>query len=433
MARVLTIAVVGVSDETTAHLRLLIRQAAGKLTQRWRWGTEIEADLIVVDTANFTGQMGKTRATAGGIRCAVVSDVEHHQDPEMLVLHRPLRIANVIDVLNRAAEDEVATGEVKHQGADFYEGDEEPAAAGAAFDDGPRPAPRPREKAAVGLDELIRGDPLAEPPPEESRRLLPRDATIAAGGGTSARGEARFNDTPASLRRSDPRMEVSGYAPRTPGMDAPMSAPPAGTPRKDLPGAPAKLSDSGSNRSIDSFLLGDSLGGPSQTRIAGAPALSLDPKNRVFHAAGSLSGLQAYCTTALSPGAWRPLTNAELNALREREPARPYEHLAWLGALLRSNGRLRPHLDPGGTYRLKQHVTVEHEFHAHGPIAHALLRPSRLHEIAQNSTATMDQVFDIVNAYDAVGYLEWTPRPSRYAKDDDKGGLFSKLKSRFTR
>ncbi len=435
MSRVLTIAIVGVSDETTAHLRLLIRQAAGKLTLHWRWGSELEADLIVVDTGNFSGQMGRTRAVAGGVRCAVVSDTEHHNDPEVLVLHRPLRIANVIDVLNRAAEPEVEAGEVKHQGADFYEGDDS-APDDRSTPEVPRPVARPREQVALGLDELIRGDPLAEPPPDDKRRLLPDGVSISAGGAASQRGQARFNDSTASLRRSDPRMEaVSGYAPRTPGMDAPMSAPPPGgaTPRKESPpGAPAKLPEYGAGRTIESFLMSDALGGPSQTRSAGAPPLTLDPKNRVFHAAGSLSELQAYCTAPLAPGGWRPLTNAELAALREREPARPYEHLAWLSALLRSNGRLKPHLDPGGTYRLKRHVDVEHEFHAHGPIGHAMLRPTRLHEIAQNSTATMDQVFDIVNAYDAVGYLEWTPRPSRYTKPDEKG-LFSKIKSKFTR
>ena len=167
--RVKTIAVIGASDEETAHLRLLIRQATPKLTQRWRWGSEVEADLIVVDTGNFTGQMGRTRATAGGVRCAIVSDSERHQDPEVLVLHRPLRIANVIEVLNKAAEGEVEKTEVKHQGDDFYvEGDDAPTTGAIATDDVPRRTARPREKVAVGLDELIRGDPLKEPPPDEA-------------------------------------------------------------------------------------------------------------------------------------------------------------------------------------------------------------------------------------------------------------------------
>jgi hypothetical protein len=39
----------------------------------------------------------------------------------------------------------------------------------------------------------------------------------------------------------------------------------------------------------------------------------------------------------------------------------------------------------------------------------------RLHEIARKAEATMVEVFDVVNAYDAIGLLEWQPRASRHA------------------
>jgi hypothetical protein len=57
--------------------------------------------------------------------------------------------------------------------------------------------------------------------------------------------------------------------------------------------------------------------------------------------------------------AWKKLTTSEFNQARTSAPSRPYWHLRWLHALLQSNGRLAAHLDPGGTYRLKEQVFIE--------------------------------------------------------------------------
>jgi hypothetical protein len=46
-----------------------------------------------------------------------------------------------------------------------------------------------------------------------------------------------------------------------------------------------------------------------------------------------------------------------------------------------------------------------------------MLRPLRLHEIARKADAKMVEVFDVVNAYDAIGLIEWEPRKSRYAAE----------------
>ena len=45
--------VIGLSDDDTAHLRLLMRKAGDQLKQRWRWGTEEGADLVIVDEASM--------------------------------------------------------------------------------------------------------------------------------------------------------------------------------------------------------------------------------------------------------------------------------------------------------------------------------------------------------------------------------------------
>ena len=127
-----------------------------------------------------------------------------------------------------------------------------------------------------------------------------------------------------------------------------------------------------------------------------------------------------------------PLSTADLARVREAQPGRPYDDLRWLDALLKSSGRLSNRLDPGGSFQVRQPVTVHPEFHAHGAIAAALAQPHRLHEVAQQSGAGMDRVFDVVNAYDAIGRLTWTPRQRRAEPEPpaaEKGaGVLSKLK-----
>ena len=56
-----------------------------------------------------------------------------------------------------------------------------------------------------------------------------------------------------------------------------------------------------------------------------------------------------------------------------------------------------------------------------------MLQPARLHEIAAASGAPMSDVFDVVNAYDAIGLIEWTPRAPREADPKPERGLLGRL------
>ncbi len=124
-------------------------------------------------------------------------------------------------------------------------------------------------------------------------------------------------------------------------------------------------------------------------------------------------------------------TTRELIQLREKEPARPYAELVWLQTILKGTGRLAGHLDPGGTYRLKGRVSAEAEFRDHGSIVTFMETPARLNEIAADAGTSMDAVFNLVNAYDAIGLIEWTPRQRRHdplpSSSDKKPGLLGKL------
>jgi hypothetical protein len=424
MARDLIVTVVGLDDETTAHLRLLMRQAAAKLSRQWHWGNEAEADLVVVDPETLAGKVSRTRCESSGVRCAIVCAPDRAL-PAALLLLTPLRLANVIDVLRRAAEPTVQADAVQHQDAGFYPD-------GSAIDGiepgGAHTTPRPElsGQVAKGLEEHMRDEPGLELLPQPMVRVLDA-ATHGATSAQSSRREQRSKDAPDAIARSLPRNlshpAMPGAA-RQPGLE-----PPPGLPLGIPAAVPPAL---GGQRLLAAYLGGELLGGPAQIRLEGMPSLTLDPKHRVFHSEAPLSHLARYCTDNLPRSGWRAVTSGELAQLRVSQPPRLYEYLVWLEALLRSSGRLASHLDPGGSYRLRQMVVVDHQYHAHGAITHAMRTPTKLNEIASRSSAGMEAVFDVVNAYAAIGWLESTPRERlKQAVPDKPAGLWARLKRPF--
>jgi hypothetical protein len=394
----MSIAVVGVSDEEAAHLRLLMRKCAKDLDAVWRWGSEDHADLIVVDPASFAGQMTRTRAQTAGMRCAVFATAE--VEGADLILRRPLQTANVIAVLNEVTGARPNAAQIAPNSADFYTRDigEITHSADVAATD----APRPRDAQGSG-EAPAQGLELRGAPPRAARPLaLDPDAATMLG----ARAEE--------------------HAPPADG--APAAMRPA--PSKNYASRAAMLADT-APRSLRAYLDEDLLGGPARIVLADAPALALDPKLKVFHAPGGLSTLEPYCRTTLRLCDWQPLTTAELGQWRVTQPAQPYSRLLWLDALVHSQGNLAAHLDPGGTYRLTRWVEIEKDLSRYFRIASAMLQPARLHEIAAASGAPMADVFDLVNAYDAIGLIEWQPRARREEKPAP--GFLQRLRNPFAK
>lgn len=364
---------IGVPDEEAAHLRLLLRSCAADLQQEWRWGDETGADLLVVDSQSFSGQMARTRALGAGVRCAVFSD-EPVEGAE-LVLHRPLRRADVVGMLNRAGSAAVPDAAIAPRADDFYTrdlGDDAP----VPVDAGPVAMVPAVE---CGLDEALRPEPV------ELREGLV----------VGVRAEA---EVPARKYASREEM-LEDTAPRR----------------------------------LREFLDGDLLKAPVRYTLRNAPELTLDPKNRVAHAAAGLAALAPYCGARWRRCDWQPLTNAELAEARESQESHGYTRLVWLDVLLGSGGQLARHLDPGGTYRLKQWVEIEKDLNRYFRIGSALLQPMRLHEIAAAAEASMADVFDFVNACDAIGLIEWQPRARRDDGGASKPSLFGKLRKSFNR
>jgi hypothetical protein len=390
------IAVIGVSDEETAHLRLLMRKAGSELDAHWQWGSESGADLLVVDPYSFAGQMARTRAQAAGMRCAIFSDepVAGHD----LVLMRPLRLANVIEVLNDAAGRALRVEGIEPQKHDFYVldvSDDADAGIPDATDaiEEPVASPERRAGAAPGLDELLKVDPAQARESVRVAAKLDENTTVFGTSGPTARSEVRGGGLRAGAR-------------------------------DDAAPDPGQMRRRGNNARHDlrAYLEGDLLGGPARIRLLDVPSLVLDPKHRVFHSEGRLAALEPYCRTPLRHSDFEPLTSAELAELRATVPAQSYLRLVWLDALGHSSGQLARHLDPGGTYRLSRWLEIESDFSAYFRIASTMLQPARLHEIAAASGASMADVFDVVNAYDAIGLIEWQPRTPRAPEPEEKSG-----------
>jgi len=407
------IAIVGVSDEETAHLRLLMRKAASELSHRWQWGNESSADLLIVDPSSFAGQMARTRAHAAGMRYAVFSDEAVVGGD--LVLRRPLKLVNVVAVLNQAAAMVSRSENIETPKQDFYLGETSDGTADENALDADMLAMSEHEPtrravdAAPGLEELLRIDPVEIKEAARVKTSLDENTTIFGTSGPTARSDVRGREAPDVFTRStDPPQET--VLMRGGSVDT-------------------------SRRNLRAFLDSDILGGPARIALPETPALTLDPKTKMFHSAGRLATLEPYCRTALRASDWQRLTTSELNELRIAEPPQPYQRLIWLYVLVHSEGKLARHLDPGGTYRLTRWIEIERDFSSYFRIASTMLQAARLHEIAASSGASMADVFDVVNAFDAIGLIEWQPRTPRGGEpvEEPKSGLFQRLRKSLKR
>ena len=403
------LAVIGIGEEDTAHLRLLLRVAAAKLEHHWRWGTEDNADLVIINPAELAGQIARNRAFSSGRRCAVFSADEALHDGELRVA-KPLKTEDLIVLLNSSV---VAFSNLQapmlQQSDDFYgqgmfdaQFELEDAATAQARVQRPETAP------AQGLDELFKPDSQSAKPQFAVPGNLGAATRIERSRGLSARGEHRVADSVDGRRKPTDKLEGVNIA------DASMH---------EAPGVGGKYA-------LRDYLGGNLLGGPATLCLPGAPALTLDPKEKVFHAAAKLRALSVYSQGQLPRDAWRPVTSQELARLRNEQPARPYAQLTWLDVLLHAGGRLATHLDPGGRYKLKRWPEIQHDFTNHQRIATALMQPLKLNEAAAASGAPMGDVFDAVTAWDAVGLIEVEGRMARHAAPESKG-LLGRLRNLF--
>jgi hypothetical protein len=432
MATPKTLAVIGASEETVAHLRLLMKLGGRQLQHEWHWGEADKADFVAVEVHDLGCAGVLARCQAAGVPCAVMAEA-NEVVVHGLVLRRPFKLDQIVAVLNAAGAASAEAGPVEAFADDFYTRDLDDAQIPVGRtnpDDVWTKHERPQATihlsgtaAAADLDMLIHGDPLVEP--EAPKPLIDANTTIAPG----AHEPTRRSEGRADQSRHRVPAGVVGVAP----VDvAPIVLPPRNEANSPLPATPARLEagDTAGYRFSDYFD-GDLVPSPSQLQAPDLPAIVLDPKAKAFHTEADLSLLAPYASTSLPRSLLKVVSTTELARARDAHPARGYDELRWLLALLKGGGRLASRLDPGGSFQVAEPVRIDPAFHSHGRIAAALARPARLHEIAAASNASMEQVFDVVSAYDAIGRLKWTPRQrlasSDPAPDPKSGGALSRL------
>jgi len=379
---------IGASDEDIAHLRLLLRTAKIHLRDIWRWGPELKADIVIVDTRSLIGDSALRRTLQRGIACGRLIEADD-ATPEGRYLRKPLRREDLVELLNGVGVSTIAPLTILTQGDDFFdldlgESDQSPelSSVDTAF-----------RRSLVELEHesfeaLFRRDPLEHKP----EFMMPEKLDTAVG--VEFVGDA--------TARSVTRSEIGNPFAR--GDLAEEHIDPSF--RRDLQ---AREIGATTHAFID-YLNGRLLGGSARIQLPGSPALVLDPKEQVYHSEGGLRALEPYVREPLRMDAWERLVNFEMAALRERVPARPYHRLQWMARFITSDGYLASHLDPGGSYRLTRWLELAHDYPRAFRTGSHMLKPLRLHEIARASDVSLAEVFDVVNAYEAIGYVEWTRR-----------------------
>lgn len=382
---------IGASDEDVAHLRLLLRSSAVRLRDLWRWGREERADLVVVDASSLVGADALRRAQQRGTAWAQLI-LANAEAPDGPCLRKPLRRDDFVALLNGVGDHtDVLPLQLVTQDEDFFNLD----LGEVNFDDIDLPeidfslSRSQREREQDAFDAVFHRDPLADKPQFLMPDKLEADARVVFVRGSTDRSGERADAHGNPFVRD---IDDDGF------LDPEF--------RHDV-----RVHVEDNERfPLSAFIEQGLLGGPAAIHLPSAPMLVLDPKERVFHSDGRLPALEPYFREPLRFGDWKRLVNSELARWRDRVPARPYLRLIWMEHYLHSDGYLAKHLDPGGKYRLKRWLELAQDYPRAFRVGANMGVPRRLGDIARTSDVPLAEVFDIINAYEAIGYIEWTPR-----------------------
>ncbi len=187
------------------------------------------------------------------------------------------------------------------------------------------------------------------------------------------------------------------------------------------------------DRALAEWLADGALAQAVRLSAAGAPELTLDPGNKIYYADGTARSLAPYFQRAIALEDWQPVEYTELAALQSSGKGQPYARLTWLFHALGSQGRLSHELDIDAKYKLSRWPQIEREFPKHFRIATVMIKqPATLTEISEHSGASLPDVIDFTNAYNATGHIEMEPvvaAPS--GRDTGRGAILSRLRKPF--
>ena len=219
---------------------------------------------------------------------------------------------------------------------------------------------------------------------------------------------------------------------------APRPAAPAPAPRVAAPApAPAVIEVTPPppvDRRLADWLADGALAQAMRLHNAGAPHLTLDPGNKTYYAEGAARTLAPYSQRVIALGDWHPVDYAELSALQASGKGQPYARLLWLHHALGSNGRLSADLDPEAKYKLNRWPQIEREFPKHFRIATVMMKqPATLNEVAEQSGASLADVIDFTNAYNATGHIDMEPVVTASSgRDTGRNAILSRLRNPFS-
>jgi hypothetical protein len=352
---------VGTNEQDTAHLRLLMRVTRKEVRDSWSWGTESRADLVIVDTLRLIGDSAMRRAAQRGIDCAQVIGANDPK-PAGLFLRRPLQREAFVALLNRVGAGGGAAVDIDTWSDEFLDLD----------------LGRP------DLSQLESDHPGV-------RSFRSDDAEMQADSGSMHSGEPT-RDPSAEFIRAIERIK-SGHA-----------VDPSGDDQANLPHVEGVFDPEYENvveTGIDEnatfpliyYLEKGVLTGPARFSLPGLPSLLLDPDEQLFWSKGSLPMLEQYAREPLRFGDWLRLDRYEFQ-----------------DAFIHSKGFLAKHLDPGGNYRLTNRLDLTLDYPRAFRVGAIMGTPRQLHEISRVSAVGLAEVFDVINAYEAIGYVEWTRR-----------------------
>ena len=188
------------------------------------------------------------------------------------------------------------------------------------------------------------------------------------------------------------------------------------------------------DRKLADWLADGALAQAMRLQMAGAPDLTLDPGNKTYYAEGAARTLAPYSHRVIALEDWKPVDYAELSALQASGKGQPYARLLWLHHALGSQGKLSPELDPDAKYKLNRWPQIEREFPKHFRIATVMMKqPVTLTEVAEQSGASLTDVIDFTNAYNATGHIDIEPVvTASSARDTGRNAILSRLRNPFS-
>lgn len=367
MASDRSIALSGFSRADEDSFRSLFDTANRSVGGGFCLGAEAEADVLIIDVDSIYGQMGLMQARSSG-KTLVALTSGARADADYL-LQRPLD-GDAIDKLLRT----LSLGSAESR----------PSAA--------KPTPPPTAAQPRAANTGLRPAPLspiqAQPPAPAPARPTP----------------------PPPFKPHTPSPVSAAAAPA----EAPLPA------REPAPIRP---------RSLFELMQPGLLPGPVQLQREGAPALVLEPNERVYFGGPALKPYLPYVASPLGEDEPRPVAAASLPTHEQALGGRqPMARLLWLAALNAGGGQLIG-FDPATRFKLAKWPQIEREFPKHFRIATVMMKAaSTVEDIAAASGATREEVCDLLNAYLATGFAEPEQTPASAAVETVRSGLMDRLR-----